>query len=105
VFYNQSFEKYNLKSLYKELAHKTSEIKTMVELEPFLEKHKIVPSTCAIKFPVTLVEYKFPNGVFESLNNFLHTDKEILRRVSAMRALWPGTGIVAVVTGLTLALT
>lgn len=104
VLYNKHFRRYDYRALYRELAHTTSELKSFSELEPLLEKHNIVRSTPDVKFPVTMVEYKFPNGVFESLNKYVHTDKEILRRVSAMRALWPGTGVIAAITGITLAL-
>jgi hypothetical protein len=67
----------------------------------FIEK-QIVPNTTNIKFPVTMSEYHFPSGVFASANNLLHTDKEYLRIMAAIRSFFPGTGLVALITGISI---
>jgi hypothetical protein len=103
VFYDawvyQPYPKYDFTSLYKENYHTLSQFTTQNELDVFLKKHGIVPKTTKIEFPVTLLEYKFPNGVFEyNWDDVLHTDESVLKRVafwrSARRSLFPGTTLV-----------
>ena len=107
VFYDtweyKPYPSYDFSSLYKEKYHTISEIATQSELDVFLRRHGIVPKTPNIAFPVTLLEYKFPNGVFEySTYKWLHTDESVLKRVgfwrSAWRLLFPGTTFVFAAT-------
>ena len=99
IFYMEKDYMYNYQTLHSNLKHKISEIATQSELDVFLSTHKIVPNTLSITFPVKLLEYKFPYGVFRHYgNNLLHTNKSVLQRVSVWRSLFPGTCIITAAT-------
>ena len=105
VFYYGDYTLNDCYSLFRHSAYKISEIRSQPELDLLLSKHPIVPNTTSITYPVTLAEYKFPNGVFKSIAyDVLHTDKKVLRRNMFWRGLLPGTTIIAAATTISVSL-